>query len=309
MTRTTSATTSARVHREKVWFRSGDDSCAAWHYQGTNGVVVVMAGGLAVPKEPGSDRFAVAFHAAGFSVLAFDYRSIGESEGEPRQVVRINDQLADWDAALEFAAGLPGVDRSKVAAWGFSLSGGHVLAVAARHPGLGAVIAQTPVADGRAATRNAARHQTMSALLRFTDVALLDAIGSVFGRPPRLIPLAGRPGTVAVLTTPDALDGARALLPLDGPDDWPQLVAARSALRVGSYRPGRHARRIECPLLVVACDADQSALAAPAVKVAKRARQAELVVLPGGHYAPFLEAHDDAVAAELAFLHKHLVDG
>ncbi len=283
--------------------------CAAWHYRGDNAAVVVMAGGFAVPKEPGTDRFAAVFHAAGFSVLAFDYRRIGESGGEPRQVVRTNDQLADWDAALEFAAGLPGVDRTKVAAWAFSLSGGHVLAVAARHPGLGAVIAQTPVADGRAATRNAARHQTKSALLRFTDIALLDAIGSVFGRPPRLIPLAGPRGTVAVLTTPDALDGDRALLALDGPDAWPQVVAARSALRVGSYRPGRLARRIECPLLVVACEADQSAIAAPAVKVAERARQAELVVLPGGHYAPFLEAHDDAVAAELAFLRKHLVEG
>jgi pimeloyl-ACP methyl ester carboxylesterase len=242
-------------------------------------------------------------------VLAFDYRRIGESEGEPRQVVRVNDQLADWDAALEFAAELPGVDRTKIAAWAFSLSGGHVLAVAARHPELGAVIAQTPVADGRAATRNAARHQTMAALLRFTGVALLDAVGSVFGRRPRLVPLAGPRGTVAVLTTPDALDGDRALLCVDGPDDWPRLVAARSGLRVGSYRPGRLARRIECPLLVVACEDDQSALAAPAVKVAERARQAELVVLPGGHYAPFLDAHDEAVAAELAFLRTHLVDG
>ncbi|MDX6287829.1 MAG: uncharacterized protein QOG53_3314 [Frankiales bacterium] len=308
MATTRSETRSARIHREKVWFRSGDDICAAWHYPGNNAAVVVMAGGFAVPKEPGTDRFAAAFHAAGFSVVAFDYRRIGESGGEPRQVVRINDQLADWDAALDFAATLPGIDQTKVAAWAFSLSGAHVLVVAARRPGLGAVIAQTPVADGRAATRNAARHQTMSALLRFTDVALVDALGSVFRRPPRLIPLAGPRGTVAVLTTPDALDGDRALLPLDGPNDWPQVVAARSALRIGSYRPGRLARRIECPLLVVACDADESALAAPAVKVAERAPQAELVVLPGGHYAPFLEAHDDAVAAELAFLRKHLVD-
>src|SRR5947209_917854 len=246
MTTTRSEMTTLRLHREKVWFRSGNEACAAWHYPGDNGAVVVMTGGFAVPKEPATDRFAAGFHAAGFSVLAFDPRRIGESGGEPRQVVRIKDQLADWDAALEFAACLPGVARAKVAAWAFSLSGGLVLAVAARHPWLGAVIAQTPVADGRAATRNAARHQTMPALLRFTDVALLDAIGSLLGRPPRLIPLAGPRGTVAVLTTPDALDGDRALVTVDDPADWPQVVAARSALRVSSYRPGRVARRIEC---------------------------------------------------------------
>src|SRR4051812_19537201 len=105
-----SSTPSTRLHREKVRFRSGDDDCAAWHYRGDNGAVIVMAGGFAVPKEPGTDVFAAAFHGAGFSVLAFDYRRIGESGGEPRQVVRMRDQLADWDAAIEYAAELPGVD-------------------------------------------------------------------------------------------------------------------------------------------------------------------------------------------------------
>ena len=38
--------------------------------------------------------------AAGFAVLAFDYRRLGESGGHPRQVVRIGEQLADLEAAL-----------------------------------------------------------------------------------------------------------------------------------------------------------------------------------------------------------------
>lgn len=222
--------------RHKVRFPSGDGTCAAWHYPGDNRAIVVMAGGFAVPKEPGTDRFAAAFHAAGFSVLAFDYRGIGESDGEPRQAVRVNRQLADWDAAIDFVRTLPGVDGTKIVAWGFSLSGGDVLAVGARHPDLAAVIAQTPNADGRAASRNATRHQTPSGLLRFTGIALLDAIGSLLRRPPRLVPLAGAPGTLAVLTTPDALDGDRALVPIDGPCEWSQLVAARSARRVASRR-------------------------------------------------------------------------
>jgi pimeloyl-ACP methyl ester carboxylesterase len=63
---------------------------------------------------------------------------------------------------------------------------------------------------------------------------------------------------------------------------------------------------VRCPLLVVVADQDQSALAGPAVAAARRAPGAELVRLPGGHYAPFLEAHEQAVEAELAFLHRHL---
>jgi uncharacterized protein len=44
--------------REKVWFDSGGTRGAAWHYPGRNGACVIMAGGFAVTKEPGTDLFA-----------------------------------------------------------------------------------------------------------------------------------------------------------------------------------------------------------------------------------------------------------
>jgi predicted alpha/beta hydrolase len=291
--------------REKVRFVSGDAECAAWHYRGANGACVIMAAGFGVTKEPGTDRFATRFHAAGFGVLAFDYRRLGESGGRPRQVIRLRDQLADWEAAIAFAAGLPGVDPTRLAIWGFSVSGGHVFTVAARHPELAAAIAQTPNADGPAATRNAARHTTRGALLRLTGRALLDQLGGLIGHAPLLVPLAGPPGTVALLSTPDVVDGDAALNPGNRHPDWQQAVAARSVLAVGSYRPGRYASRVSCPLLVVACDNDRSALPAPAVAAAQRAPRGELVSLPGGHYAPFLAGHEAAVEAELSFLRRH----
>lgn len=78
-----------------------------------------MAAGFAVTKETAADLFARRFHDAGFSVLAFDYRGIGESGGQPRQVRRIRDQVADWQAAITFAAALPEVDPVRLAAWSF----------------------------------------------------------------------------------------------------------------------------------------------------------------------------------------------
>jgi uncharacterized protein len=256
--------------REKVRFVSGSTQCAAWHYRGSNGACVIMAGGSAVTKEPGTDLFAKRFRHAGFSVLAFDYRHLGESGGHPRQVVPVRKQLADWDAAIGCAAGLPGVDPGRVAVWGFSLSGGHVLRVAARNPQVAAAIAQTPLADGQAAGRRAMHHTPLS-LLRLTGRGALDALGALAGRNPLLVPLAGKPGTVAAITTPDGLDGDRALNPGNRYPDWHQAIAARSALRAGFYRPGRDASRVTCPLLVVACDKDQTALAWPAIRVAQRA--------------------------------------
>jgi uncharacterized protein len=295
------------IQREKVRLASGGSEMAAWHYPGTNGACVIMAGGSAVTKEPGTDLFAQRFHDARFSVLAFDYRHLGESGGQPRQVVRVREQLADWHAAIGFAAGLPGVDPAQLVAWGFSLSGGHVLPVAASHPELAAVIAQTPLADGPAAGRRAVRH-TPRSLLRLTGRAALDGLGALAGRPPLVVPLAGPPGSLAAVTTPDGLDGDRALNPGHRYPGWPQVIAARSALRAGFYRPGRYASRVRVPLLVLVCDSDQTALATPAIRAAQRAPRGELIRLPGGHYAPFLDGHEQAVLAELSFLRRHLLE-
>jgi pimeloyl-ACP methyl ester carboxylesterase len=145
-------------------------------------------------------------------------------------------------------------------------------------------------------------------MLHFMGRAILDALGSLVGRPPRLVPLVAKPGTVALLTTPDSQRTNEALNPGNKYPDWLQLVAARSALRVTFYRPGRLASQVKVPLLVVVADQDQSALAAPSIAAAGRAPLGELVRVPGGHYAPFLEQHEPVVEAELAFLRRHVLN-
>ena len=121
-----------------------------------------------------------------------------------------------------------------------------------------------------------------------------------------MVPLAGSPGSVAVLTTPDAVDANRALNPANRYPSWNQSVAARSALPLGRYRPARDIANVACPLLVVVCDDDQSALADPAVRAEKNAPNSELVRMPGGHYEPFLDGHEHVVAVQLDFLQRRL---
>ncbi len=297
----------ASTERQAVTFTSGGVDCVGWHYPGRNGGCVVMAGGTGVTKEPVTDLFAARFHADGFSVLAFDYRYTGDSGGRPRQIVRVRDQLADWQAAIAHAATLPEVAPGRIAAWSFSLSAGHLFRVAARSDALAAVIAQSPLVDNLVSGPHALRHETPGVVLRFPFLALADALGGALGRPPRLIPLAGPRGAVAMLTTPDAVDGDRALNPGGRYPRWQQTVAARSVLPLLSYRPGRVARRVRSPMLVVVCDDDRSVLAAPALAAARRVPVAEVVQVPGGHYAPFLDQHERVVEAELDFLRRRLI--
>lgn len=294
--------------RTKIRFDSGGEECVAFHYAGTNGACVVMAPGSGVTKEPGTDLFASAFHGAGFSVLAFDFRRFGESGGSPRQVIRVKGQLEDFETALRQAARLPEVDPARIALWGFSLAGGHVMRVAAaRELPVAAVIAQSPYVDGLVSAPNALRHETVGVILRFPFIALQDLVQGAAGREPRLVPLAGPRGTVAMLTTPDAQDGDRALNPGDRYPEWIQAVAARSVLPLGSYRPGRSAGQVQCPMLVVSCTEDQSVLPGPAIKAAHAAPKGELLEVPGGHYAPFLEEHQTVAEAEIEFLNRNLL--
>jgi len=60
----------------------------------------------------------------------------------------IDMQLADWAAAVSYARTLEGVDHSQIALWGISFGGGHVIATAARLPGIAAAVARLPFTDG-----------------------------------------------------------------------------------------------------------------------------------------------------------------
>src|SRR4029077_4464994 len=130
------------------------------------------------------------------------------------------------------ARALPGADPARLAIWSFSASAGHVFRIAAGDPGVAAAIAQTPYADGLAASRTAPRHKKPAAMLRFAGLGIADAVGALADRPPRLVPLTGQPGAVAMLTTPDSRDGGRALDPDGRYPEWRQEVAARSAVRL-----------------------------------------------------------------------------
>ena len=301
------------MDRTEVTFDSWGERCAAWLYRPARGDAlpddprrlpcVVMAHGFAGVREARLDAFAERFAAAGLAVLVFDYRGFGASEGQPRQLLSIPRQLEDWAAAIAFARTLDGVDPERIAAWGTSFSGGHVIATAARDHRLAAAIAQAPFADGlRQALALPIPHA-----LRLTAAALRDEAGVLFGAAPRLVPAVGPPGSLAVMSSPDAEPGYRAIVPDGAP--WRNEVAARICLRLTAYRPVRHAARVRCPLLVVVCDDDVVTPPAAAVRVASLAPRSELIRYAGaGHFDVYVgDLFERAVGDQLAFLAQHLL--
>lgn len=295
--------------RTDVTFDSWGDRCAAWLYRPDGGAAaglpcIVMAHGFAGVREARLDAYAERFAAAGFAVLVFDYRGFGASEGEPRQLLSIPRQLADWAAAIAYARTLDGVNPERIVAWGTSFSGGHVIQTAARDHRLAAAIAQAPYVDGI----RQALAMPVGYAARLTAAALRDELGARLGAAPYLIPAVGPPGSLAVMASPDAEPGMAAIVP-EG-STWRNEVAARVCLRTTAYRPSRHAHEIACPLLVVVCDEDVVTPPGAAVAVARKAPAGELVRYPCGHFDVYVGAtFERAVADQLAFLAQHLLAG
>lgn len=215
--------------KKDFYFPSHGVRCAAWHIPAESDALagsagrpsVVMGHGFGGTRDSGLLDYAESFAAAGIDALVFDYRGFGDSEGTPRQDVSVRRQRQDYHAAIAVARHLPGVDPDRIALWGYSYGGGHVIAVAAQDPRVAAIVSMNPAADGLA---------TLARIVRS----------------PHHVPVVGQPGSTAMITAPGAEEGYYAMA---GPTAQNE-VCARHALQVARTVPQRSptAWPARCPI-------------------------------------------------------------
>ena len=206
----------ARHTVRELSFISRGTRCAAFLYRPRgkkNPPLVVMAHGFGAEMAFGLHPFAERFTREGLAVFMFDYRGFGQSGGTPRNLVSPRRHVQDWQAALDFACTIPGVDPGRVALWGSSFSGGHVLVTASRNPSVRAVVCQVPFVDGLAVALDTKAWK----LLRGTAAAARDLFRMLTLREPYYVRMAGRPEELALMNSPDSLDGYTALVPRGHP--------------------------------------------------------------------------------------------
>lgn len=298
------------TYRE-LHFHSGGVRCHAWHFpavaddadQGRRRAAVVMAHGLAGTKDSGLQPFAELFQAAGLDVLAFDYRGFGASEGQPRQMISIQRQLDDYRAAIASAQTLPGVAPGRIALWGSSLSGGHVLRVAAGRTDIAAVIAMTPLTNPLATATSIAAQYGAKAVLRSMADGVHSRIATACGRAAVMIPVVARPGERAALALAGAYDSYRNIA---GPT-WRNEIDASVGLEMARISTAKYLKALGAPLLVQIADWDRYV---PADAVARTAVLGRGIVhrYPCDHFDvwPGNGWFDRAAADQIAFLRKVL---
>src|SRR5258706_13574817 len=160
---------------------SSGDAIEAWVYvpEGSGPhPVVVMAHGIGGIKAGGLAPFAERFREEGFVAIAFDYRNFGGSGGQPREVLSVPRQRADYSTVIGWAVEQPCVDPRQIIAWGTSFAGMHVLELAVSDTRLAAAVAQAPLTDGLAS----ARMSQLRIRIRLFGLALPHPPGSALRR-------------------------------------------------------------------------------------------------------------------------------
>lgn len=294
--------------REDITFESGGLRCAGWFYRPDGPgpyPCVILAHGLGGIRSHRLDQYSQAFAAAGIAAVAFDYRYFGDSEGEPRLLVSISRQLADYEAALHWAWAHPDIDPKRVAVWGSSFSGGHVMALAAKHPQIAAAVAQCPFTDG---VGDGLKMRSVWQSLRLTMAGVYDQLRGLLGLSPFYVATVGAPGSLAALNRPGALEGYLEVAKAGGHgEEWKPQITARTLIRIPFYRPITQTEKILCPLLICVCEADTEVIPESAHRAAKRAPRGESKGYPLTHFQIYLgDNFASVVGDQISFLKKHL---
>lgn len=293
--------------REDSDFTSRGTRCSGWLYRPARvetPPVVLMAHGFAAERTFRLPAYAERFIERGMAAFLFDYRNFGDSDGEPRNLVSNSRHLQDWEAALAHVRGLTGIDTERIGLWGSSFSGGHVIVTASRDPGVAAIVSQVPFVDGvTTAYWLGLRH-----VLRATSAGIRDLSRMITAREPFYVPVVCEPDEFGLMNTPECLPGYMAIVPEDS--EWRNECPARAALELLFYRPVAHARRVECPALVIMGERDSLIYPRSVEKAASRMREVTLVHLDAGHFDVYVgELFEEVVKREADFLERHLLGG
>lgn len=127
--------------------------------------IVVMSHGIGGQKDMGLLKYGEEFAQAGYAVLIFDYRHFGGSntkkDAPMRNFINPWNHYEDIKTVVQYIKSHElqsyGIDSNKIALWGTSFAGGHVLMASSELPAgsISAIISQVPHLNGKEATKQA----------------------------------------------------------------------------------------------------------------------------------------------------------
>jgi dienelactone hydrolase len=299
-----------RFTRVDHTFLSQGLKCGAWLYL-PEGVakppVIVMAHGFGGQRWWRLPAYAERFARRGMAVFIFDYRGFNDSEGQPRNYVNPKRHLQDWKAAIAYVRTLNAVDAKRIALWGTSFSGGHVIPIAAEDQNIKAIVAQVPFTDG-ITTELSYLSRPMFALKAMYH-GFADVFDSIFTNHRHNVLIVGKPGgAFGMMSTADAMPGVLKLIGIPENELSPQnYCPANIVFTLGLYRPISYAKKVACPALIIGAEKDSLFPPDGPKKMADRMQKATYISLPMGHFDPYVGEPFEKIVTKMGdFLQANL---
>jgi pimeloyl-ACP methyl ester carboxylesterase len=196
---------------------------------------LIITHGISCVKEMGLAEVAERFVAdLSITCLVYDHRGFGSSDtgpGQPRLEVITWLQSNDMRDAITYAQSREGVDKDKIALWGYSLGAGEAVYVAAMDRRVKAVVALGPGLSGLEIVKRQAPPFAVNAMQPLFEA---DRLARAKGEAPLTVPMVtDQPGGQSVLPSPESWAFFSQWIREDSP--WKNaLTVRRSVFRLRS---------------------------------------------------------------------------
>ena len=294
--------------RQDISFAVEDTTISAWLYlpEEIEETVpcVILNNGFGGTKDMVLEQYALAFVKAGNAAIAYDYRYFGESGGEPRQLFNGVRHQEDLKAAINYARSHVNINPDKIILWCTSAAGGYGINVASEDHRIAGIIAQCPSLDHKKDDKLIFQREGIGFFLKLLVHAQRDKGRSRFGLSPHMVPIVGKSGTFAFMTAPGAYEGYTSLA--SDSDLFINGISARSLLMLQGRNPIETAQDVQCPVLLLVCEKDNTVSPETYIRVAENlGGKATVIKYPIGHFDIYDgEYFEKAITEQVIFINR-----
>ncbi|MFF0087580.1 alpha/beta hydrolase [Streptomyces canus] len=244
------------------------------------------------------------FVEAGLAVFAYDHRSMGLSEGEPRQLIDPWRQSRDSRDAVTYLTSRADVDSDRIGLWGISLGGALSLFVAAVDKRVKAVVSIVPPVSGHSARTLFPPRE----LAELEELILDQRLAQLRGEPALLLKTNGRrdpDGPPVMFEDPEGVEFTDDFKTFD---TYRNEIALLSLPNLFEFEPTAYAAQLELPVLLVTADEDTVAPVEDALEMYARVPEPkEHWSYPGQHYGILVRQYREIVARTAGWITPALI--
>lgn len=289
--------------REDISFIVKGDKISGWLYtpKGISKGCIIMSHGFNGTKDCLLENYATRFTQEGYSVITYDYRTYGESEGEPRQMLSVRNQLEDLRGAVGYAKkrGL-----HNIILWGTSAGAPYGIVVASEDPQVKGVISQCGSYNHKADSAKGIRENGYLFYIKLLPHGIRDKWRGRLGLSRHMIPAYGRGGTNVFIRGDSIFMGAQEI----GLNSKNFINEVCGGFMLQPHGPDvlEVAKLVDCPILILHCEKDEiisSESYYPLVEAI--GDKLEVETYPIGHFEIYKgEWFKAAINRQISFLNK-----